>query len=91
MEPGATPPVDMIPILKLVPERWAKWKRDCRKIRKRQRAMFFGLLNETILRLRQGEKNGSYMEEVLEREEELGLTREMTALSFQNCEYWILS
>ncbi|KAJ7729426.1 cytochrome P450 [Mycena olivaceomarginata] len=41
LEPGATPPVDMIPILKYVPERWAKWKRDCAKTRKLQRDLYF--------------------------------------------------
>jgi len=59
LEPGATPPVDMIPILKYVPERWAKWKRDCAKTRKLQRDLYFGLLGETGEGLREGEENGS--------------------------------
>ncbi|KAF7369282.1 putative cytochrome P450 [Mycena venus] len=75
---GATPPVDLIPILKYVPPRWAKWKRDCAKTRKLQRDLYFGLLDETKERLRRGEENGSYMEEVLTREEEFGMDREMT-------------
>ena len=83
LTPGATPPVDMIPILKSVPERWAKWKRDCRRVRNMQRALFFGLLDETKERLRAGEANGSYMEEVLARQEEFGLDWEMTGLSFR--------
>ncbi|KAJ7917388.1 cytochrome P450 [Mycena leptocephala] len=76
-EPGATPPVDAIPLLKFVPERWAKWKRDCRRIRTLHRALYFGLLNETKERLRRGDGNGSYMEEVLARKEELGMDNEM--------------
>ncbi|KAF7369266.1 putative cytochrome P450 [Mycena venus] len=78
LEPGATPPVDLIPILKYVPARWAKWKRDCAKTRKLQRELYFGLLDETKERLRRGEENGSYMEEVLARAEEFGLDRENT-------------
>jgi hypothetical protein len=80
LEPGATPPVDMIPILKYVPERWAKWKRDCAKTRKLQRDLYFGLLDETKERLRRGEENGSYMEEILTRQEEFGMDRETTGL-----------
>ncbi|KAJ7916679.1 cytochrome P450 [Mycena leptocephala] len=78
LEPGATPPIDMIPILKYVPERWAKWKRDCAKTRKLQRDLYFGLLDETKERLRKGEENGSYMEEILTRQEEFGMDREIT-------------
>ncbi|KAF8209631.1 cytochrome P450 [Mycena galopus ATCC 62051] len=78
LEPGATPPVDLIPLLKCVPERWAKWKRDCAKARKLQRQLYFGLLDETKERLSRGDENGSYMEEVLTRQEEFGMDREMT-------------
>ncbi|KAJ7746427.1 cytochrome P450 [Mycena maculata] len=77
LEPGATPPVDMLPIFNLVPERWAKWKRDCRRVRNLQRAVYFGLLDETGGRLRSGSANGSYLEEVLGRQEEFGMDREM--------------
>ncbi|KAJ7176867.1 cytochrome P450 [Mycena filopes] len=78
LEPGATPPVDLIPILKYVPERWAKWKRDCAKTRKLQRDLYFGLLDATKERLRRGEENGSYMEEILTRQSEFGMDREIT-------------
>ncbi|KAJ7234771.1 cytochrome P450 [Mycena haematopus] len=78
LEPGATPPVDLIPILKYVPERWAKWKRDCAKTRKLQRELYFGLLDETKERLSRGDENGSYMEEILTRQEEFGMDREIT-------------
>ncbi|KAJ7444580.1 cytochrome P450 [Mycena galericulata] len=50
LEPGATPPVDMIPLLKLIPERWAKWKRDSKRVRTLQRALYFGLLDEAAER-----------------------------------------
>ncbi|KAJ6451900.1 cytochrome P450 [Mycena sanguinolenta] len=76
--PRATPPIDMIPILKYVPERWAKWKRDCAKVHKMHRDLYFGLLDETKERLRRGEENGSYMEEILTRQQEFGMDRELT-------------
>jgi hypothetical protein len=47
LEPGAVPPVDAIPILKHIPERWAKWKRDCKRVRDLQRARYFRLVEET--------------------------------------------
>ncbi|KAJ7235219.1 cytochrome P450 [Mycena rebaudengoi] len=78
LEPGATPPVDLIPILKHVPARFAKWKRDCAKTRKLQRDLYFSLLDETKQRLSKGEENGSYMEEVLTKQEEFGVDREIT-------------
>ncbi|KAJ6482554.1 cytochrome P450 [Mycena sanguinolenta] len=78
LEPGSTPPIDLIPILKYVPERWAKWKRDCTKTRKLQRDLYFGLLDEAKERLSRGDENGSYMEEVLTRQEEFGMDREIT-------------
>ncbi|KAJ6564650.1 cytochrome P450 [Mycena capillaripes] len=78
LQAGATPPVDLFPILKYVPERWAKWKRDCAKTRRLQREVYFGLLDQTKERLKRGEENGSYMEEMLMRQEEFGMNREMT-------------
>ncbi|KAJ7607153.1 cytochrome P450 [Roridomyces roridus] len=78
LEPGATPPIDLIPLLKYVPVRWAKWKRDCARTRKLQRDLYFGLLNETRERLGRGEENGCYMEEILKSQEELGMDLEIT-------------
>ncbi|KAJ7444582.1 cytochrome P450 [Mycena galericulata] len=79
IEPGATPPVDMIPLLKLVPERWAKWKRDARRVRNKQRAVYFGFLDRMKKRLQSGGANESYMEEVLARQEEFGIDEDMIA------------
>ncbi|KAJ7108007.1 cytochrome P450 [Mycena crocata] len=78
LEPGATPPMDMIPLLKYVPARWAKWKGSCARTRAKQRKLYFGLLDETQERLRTGQENGSYMEEILSRQAEFGMDREIT-------------
>jgi hypothetical protein len=40
--------------------------------------LYFGLLDETKERLRNGDENGSYMEEILTRQEEFGMDREIT-------------
>ncbi|KAJ7859331.1 cytochrome P450 [Mycena olivaceomarginata] len=78
LEPGAVPPIDAIPILNLIPERWAKWKRDCKRVRDLQRARYFGLVEETRERIRRNQHNGSFMEDVLERQAELGMDDKMT-------------
>ncbi|KAJ7312237.1 cytochrome P450 [Mycena albidolilacea] len=77
LEPGAVPPIDAIPILNLIPERWEKWKRDCKRVRDLQRARYFGLVEETRERMRRNRHNGSFMEDVLERQAELGMDDEM--------------
>lgn len=78
VEVGAQPPVDMIPILKYVPE-WmgASWKGLCREIKGLRRNLFFGLLSELEERNAQGDYNGSCMEKVYERADEWKLNREM--------------
>lgn len=43
--PGGHPPVDLIPILQLVPERFAEWKTLCKKIRNMQNKIYFELLD----------------------------------------------
>lgn len=73
LAPGAQPTVDLLPILKYVPERWAPWKTLCKQVRKAQRDLYFGLLAECEER---GEENGSYMEEVVRRQKEFGMNRE---------------
>ncbi|KAF9263808.1 cytochrome P450 [Marasmius fiardii PR-910] len=77
LEPGATPPLDLLPFLQKVPERWAKWKTDVKQCRKHQRDLYFGLLDETKARMDKGEENGCYMEEVLKRQKEFAMDKEM--------------
>ncbi|KAF9269296.1 cytochrome P450, partial [Marasmius fiardii PR-910] len=77
LEPGAHPPVDLLPFLNYIPERWALWKRRAREVRRLQRELYFSLVDECEKRIGEGEENGCYMEEVLARQKEFGLTREM--------------
>ncbi|EEB88929.1 hypothetical protein MPER_13039 [Moniliophthora perniciosa FA553] len=73
----AVPPVDLLPFLDYIPERWAWWKRLAAETRQKQRALYFGLVDECEQRMKRGEENGSYIEEILTKQKELGLDREM--------------
>ena len=73
LELGKSPPVDTFPILKLVPERWAKWKRNAMDIRRRQESLFGGLLEQVQRRIEEGKENGAFMEEAIKMRQEWGL------------------
>ncbi|KAK7051593.1 hypothetical protein VNI00_004572 [Paramarasmius palmivorus] len=75
--PGAIPPIDILPLLSYIPESWAKWKRQVRELKEKHRTTHLALFDECERRMKRGEGNGSYMEEVLSRQEEFGLTREI--------------
>ncbi|EIN10090.1 cytochrome P450, partial [Punctularia strigosozonata HHB-11173 SS5] len=79
LELGAHPPVDMLPFLRYVPERWALWKRISREIREVQRGLYMKLLCECEERIRSGTQDGipTFMDEVIKQQDELGMTREM--------------
>lgn len=75
---GALPPMDLIPILKHIPERFAPWKTQARLVRNLQRELYFGLHDEAEKRMADGHENGCFMEEVLAKREELGMDRELS-------------
>ncbi|KAI3619277.1 cytochrome [Moniliophthora roreri] len=77
LSPTAVPPVDLLPFLDYIPESWAWWKQLASKTRQKQRALYFGLLEECEKRIKRGEENGSYLEEILMKKRDLGLDREM--------------
>lgn len=79
LAPGAHPPVDMVPILKKVPERFARWKRLCNEVRNVQRDLYFKLLSEVESRMAHGEGNGCFMETVCARSKEWSMSRELVA------------
>ncbi|KAF7340735.1 Cytochrome p450 [Mycena sanguinolenta] len=72
-------PVDLVPFLKYVPERWAPWKQLWRETRRLQRSLYFGFLEQAEQRIHRGLKNETFIEKILDRQEELGLNREMIA------------
>ena len=77
LEPGAHPPIDLLPILQSIPAPFAKWKQLAAEVRTLQRQLYFGLLDEVQSRIKRGEQNGCWMETILERAEEWGLDREL--------------
>lgn len=76
LAPGAHPPVDMIPILQKVPERLARWKTIAKEVRKAQRSLYFGLLQQVEARTAAGTGNGCFMETVCDRAKVWNLNRE---------------
>ncbi|KAF9647627.1 cytochrome P450 [Thelephora ganbajun] len=76
MQPGAHPPVDLIPIMKYIPERWASWKTEVKITRRLQRKLYFDLLEQVEARMQKGSSNGCFMETVIEKGPGFGLDRE---------------
>jgi hypothetical protein len=79
MEPGRHPPIDLIPILKKVPEPWAKWKTEAQVVRRLQRAHYFGMLDKVQKRLDRGESCGAFMENIIQNQKSLGMDQELMA------------
>ncbi|KAA1473593.1 cytochrome P450 [Dentipellis sp. KUC8613] len=79
MEPAAHPPVDVFPILKYVPERWASWKTIVRDVRAGQRRLYFSLIGSCERRVAADQRNGSFLEDVVANLEKYGIDRETAA------------
>ncbi|KAG8957805.1 hypothetical protein FRC03_009779 [Tulasnella sp. 419] len=79
-EPGNTPPIDLIPILDYVPDKWlGNWKARCDKIRQLHRETIFNQLEHIEERRKQGLHNGCYLETLLDMAEDWELDREAIA------------
>ncbi|EIN06323.1 cytochrome P450 [Punctularia strigosozonata HHB-11173 SS5] len=80
--PGNFAPVDIFPILKYVPERWASWKSFLRETGRLERAVYTSLLQECKDRVSDGRQTGleSFMDIIVKRQAELGLTDDMATL-----------
>lgn len=77
VEMGKSPPVDIFPILRLVPARFAPWKSKALDIRKRHESLFGHLLSLVKNRVSSGRENGAFMEEAYLRRAEWGLSDPM--------------
>lgn len=77
--PGHQPPIDLLPILRYVPERWAKWKGICRNLKISEQKFYYGLLDLCEDRVQRNIQNDCFMEHVLQERDKYGLTREMVA------------
>lgn len=93
MGPGSTPPLDLLPALKYIPENvpwWiplpsslketlrASWKGACRDIRARHKVYYSKLLKPCQDRAKEGLENRSFMQSVCEKQDENGMSDQMT-------------
>jgi hypothetical protein len=76
LEPGAHPPLDLIPILKLMPERWAHWKTEVKAARQLHDKVFIPLLDMIERRLNQGDSIGCFIEAFVEKMQTTGMDRD---------------
>lgn len=84
--PGRYPPLDILTFLQHVPERFAPWLRDARGVNKLRRELFFDrLLKETEANLRAGKAKGCYIEDLLNNQASLGITREQIGYVLTLC------
>lgn len=73
LEFGTAPPVDIFPILKYVPARFAKWKREGEEIKHLQESLYARLTDDVKARLDRNMGNGSFMEDAIRNAKEWGM------------------
>lgn len=74
---GGIPPVDLIPSLAHIPERWAAWKTKLFGLESRQRIYYSKLLKDTQARMEKGVGGRADMLSIAcEKQEELKLTED---------------
>ncbi|KKA19811.1 Cytochrome P450 [Rasamsonia emersonii CBS 393.64] len=75
METGATPPVDVYPFLRLIPERFlGNWVSRATKVKEEMESLYSDMINHVIRRREQQGSKGSFMDKVLDRNDKLGLS-----------------
>ncbi|KAE8378183.1 cytochrome P450 [Aspergillus bertholletiae] len=75
MELGATPPVDVFPFLKWLPERFlGNWKSRVWKVHNEMNELYKEMLERVINRRNSQGNHGSFMDKVLDKNVKLGLT-----------------
>jgi hypothetical protein len=79
MRPGETPPIGLIPALKYIPERWASWKTRAREVRGLQSKFAFTMMDTCEKRVQEGKANEGYIDAIIQRKADLGLTDEQLA------------
>lgn len=79
LEPGNYPPIDFIPILNYIPDRFASWKKAAKALRQKQRMYYMKLLSACERRMQENRRNGCFIEDVIDDQGNSGLTRDMIA------------
>ncbi|KAK7681815.1 hypothetical protein QCA50_015162 [Cerrena zonata] len=85
VQPGGHPPIDMIPILEHIPERWASWKTRCQEVKQRQQKLYFGLRDKCQERVNEDRRNGCFIEDLLDQQQKLGLNKELIGYIGGDC------
>ncbi len=76
MEPGNTPPVDIYPLLRWVPERFfGNWISRASNVGDEMNKLYADMLNQTEARRKQHGDKGAFMDKVLDENEKLGYDR----------------
>ena len=75
------PPVDLFPIMTIVPPRWAKWKRTINAIREEHERIYGYMLKRVEDRLENGQSTPGFMEEAVKNADEWGLTSRLMLVS----------
>ncbi|KAI1104962.1 cytochrome P450 2D18 [Jackrogersella minutella] len=76
-EVGATPPVDILPMLKYFPEwLWGNWKTRARLLRQKVFDLYNPLVDRVIERRAMGKTLNSFLDGVLDQKSDLGLNRD---------------
>jgi cytochrome P450 family 619 len=76
METGATPPVDILPILKFVPERFfGNWITRSRNVGKAMDALYGRMVSRVMQRRMESGSKGSFLDGILDQQDKLNLSR----------------
>ncbi|KAH9476386.1 Cytochrome P450 monooxygenase [Psilocybe cubensis] len=72
-------PVDLIPILRYIPESIAPWGKVWRETRQQQQSIYYFFFEHTLREVNAGNKKGTIIEAIVKNQEELGLTQDAIA------------
>ncbi|CAL1703430.1 unnamed protein product [Somion occarium] len=76
MRPGGMPPIDILPVLKYIPERWAPWKTLCKQAHDMQHKLYSGSVQICIDRIKDDKRSDCFMEFLLDHQEQYSLDQE---------------
>ncbi|KAI0401615.1 cytochrome P450 2D18 [Xylaria palmicola] len=76
-EVGATPPIEILPIFKWLPEGlWGHWRTRARLLREKVVGLYDPLVNRVIERRAMGKSTNSFIDGVLDQQDDLSLSRD---------------
>ena len=76
METGATPPVDILPVLKWIPERFlGNWISRSRHVGRAMDSLYGRMISHVLQRRLKSGSNSSFLDGILDQQEKLELTR----------------